>query len=247
MITTIETWDLSNILQPVQSPEDARQDAVRWGPSLTVLKGMAVGKKTADGLCYPMVPGASDGTQNFVGFAMFSFVTDASSNVFQAVSIAAAASYRLSAFTTTPIYTIGIFDPQDLTTKATPTGEVDTFTPATVTTGDVNVVTFSGLPGAPQTASFTVGATQTATAVVTGLTAAWNANPTLKALGTASGTTTFIVTSVNTGTPLNLTSAVTGTGTLTRVQTTAPTGRSIADIQVARPGAYVMHNGFWKI
>lgn len=247
MIQTVETYDMSRILQPAQSPEIAKQDAARFAASTTFVAGLALGRKTADGLLYPMVPGASDGTQLFVGFSMYDFLTDASSLCYLGSSITAGPNIRQQSFTTMAIWVNGIFNPQDVQTKGTPTGEVDTFTPATVTTGDVNVITFSGIPGPATSASFTIGATATATAAVAGLTAAWNANPILAALGTASGTTTFIVTSKVTGTPLNLTSAVTGTGTLTRVQTTAPAGRSLADILVGRPGAYQQHNGFWNV
>lgn len=50
----IGNWDPdASILMPEQRPGDARQDAVRWGPNLTVLKGTLVGRKTSDNLMYP--------------------------------------------------------------------------------------------------------------------------------------------------------------------------------------------------
>lgn len=248
MIQTVEQYDASRILEPAQAPWDAKIEAGRFGPSQTFLAGMAVGQKTSDKLLYPFNPGASDGTQIFAGFAKFDFVTDSNSLCYVGSSVTAAANIRQSSFTTMPYYQHGIFNPQDVMTKGTVAGEVDTFTPGgTITTGDVNTISFSGVPGAPTSISFTVGATATAAAVVTGLIAAWKANPILVNLGTPSGTTTFIVTSVNTGTALNLTSSVTGVGTLTKAVTTAASGRAFSDISTSRPSAIVLANGFWDV
>jgi hypothetical protein len=105
--------------------------------------------------------------------------------------------------------------------------EVDTFTPASVTTGDVNTLTVKNEYAVTiTTVSFTVGGTQTAAAVVTGLTAAWNANGIASPLATASGSATFILTAVPAGQPLHVTSAVTGTGTLSKATTIASAGPS---------------------
>jgi hypothetical protein len=81
MPTTLETFGL-NMLQPIQRPEDARQDACKFAASLTITKGQAIGVATATGLGQQLVPGASDGTQNFVGFSMYDFLTDANGKVF---------------------------------------------------------------------------------------------------------------------------------------------------------------------
>lgn len=237
MITQMERWDLSNMLQPVQDPEDARQDAMAFGANLTVLAGTAVAVKTSDKKTYPMVPGASDGTQNFVGFSMYSFVTDANGQAYLGTSITASPNYRQSPWSTMAVWVSGIFDPQDVQTVGGIAAEVDTFTPATVTTGDVNRITYvNPTTGAVTSVTFTVGGTQTAAAVVTGLTAAWNADATLAALGTASGSTTFIVTAKTAGVPLNLFSTVDsgGTGTLTRALTTSP-GAPIGEIDAFTP------------
>jgi hypothetical protein len=67
MPQTLETFQL-NMLQPIQNPEDARPDAMKFAASLTITKGQAVSVTTATGLGSPLVPGASDGTQLFVGF-----------------------------------------------------------------------------------------------------------------------------------------------------------------------------------
>jgi hypothetical protein len=239
----------TGILTPVEMPQDARQDAAQFGPSLTITRGQALARKTSDNLLYALNTGASDGTQTFVGFAAYSFKTDASSKVFFVTgSDAAAASVFAMPNSTAAIYTGGTFDPQDLTTKGTPVAELDTFTPGgTITTGDVNTITYTAPDTTATAISFTVGATATAAAVVTGLIAAWNANATLAALGTAGGTSTFTVTGLTSGNALNLASAVTGVGTLTKAVTTAASGRAIADILGGAPGARVLHNGYWKV
>jgi hypothetical protein len=241
MVTLIETWDLNQELQPAQSPDLARTDAIRFAPNITIKKGTAVGVKTSNRLGYAMVPGANDGTQNFVGFAKYSFATDANSLVYlgfntTAAPFSAAANFRLSPQTTTPIWVTGIFDSQDVYTRGTSVAEVDTFTPATVTTGDVNTISYISPAGVATTVSFTIGGTQTAAAAVTGLAAAWNANATLTALGTTSGTGTLIITAANAGVPLNLVSSVVGTGTLTKALTTPP-GMPYGEVDIFTPAS----------
>lgn len=247
MLTAIEQFDLSQILQPVQRPEDARQDAVKWAANLTIRYGTAVSRKTADNLIYPLAPGQSDGTQTFVGLAMYTFKTDASGLVYYGPTATPGA--RLGPYMTSPIWVTGIFDPNDLITNAGALAtQVLTFTPGgTITTGDVNKLTFVAPDLTSTVASFTVGATTTAAAVSAGLIAAWNANPTLAAIATATGTTTVILTSVNSASADGITSSVTGVGTLTKATTTASAGRSFADITGGRPGAMVLHNGFWWV
>lgn len=112
--------------------------------------------------------------------------------------------------------------------------QVATITPAgTITTGDVNTLTVTDELGATiATISFTVGGTTTAAAIVTGLTAAWNANPITVALATPSGTGTFILTAVSAGVPFYVASAVTGVGTLTTVATTANSGPSVISMPI---------------
>jgi hypothetical protein len=109
---------------------------------------------------------------------------------------------------------------------ATSTAQVNTYTPATVTTGDVNTLTYTAEDGTVTPITFTIGGTQTAAAASAGLIAAWNANTTTAAIATASGTTTVILTAVTAGIPFAVTSSVTGTGTLTRALTTPNKGAS---------------------
>lgn len=223
MPTQIEVFDLTQILSPIQRPHDARIDAGRFGASLTITKGQAVAIKTSDGLFYPLDRGASNGLQTFKGFAKYSFLTDASSNVYYGPS--AAPSFRTGPWSTSPVYTSGVFDPVDLTTAAagTAVAEVDTVTATNPTTGDLYSV-YQASTGIGVTV--TVGATQTATATTTLLKNAWNANPAAVALATASGTATFILTAVTAGTPLNLTATAVGTGTVALVVTTAAVAAS---------------------
>lgn len=100
------------------------------------------------------------------------------------------------------------------------TAEINTMTPGTPTAGDTLSV-FSTL--ANSGIEIVTNSTATATSTTTQLKAAWNGNPLLTAIGTASGTTTFIVTGVTAGQALGITSSATGTGTLTNVVT----GRSL--------------------
>lgn len=224
MATALETLR-PNMLTPAQYPNDARQDAAAFGASLTILAGQALGRKTSDNLLYPLNTAASDGTQTFVGFSMYDIQTDASKNVYYLNGGTAAANFRQLPFSTAAIWVSGIFDPQDLitSTAGAATAEVITVTPTNPTTGDIYTVE------APNgvAASFTVGATQTAAATVTGLKNSWNSDPYLTTLGTASGSGTFIVTAATGGRSMGLTASAVGTGTTALVVTTpAVAGRA---------------------
>lgn len=352
MATLLETFNGANMLTPAQRPEDARQDAVAFGPNLTILKGTAVAIKASDKKAYPLnanatgganevqtvaitgtlsagtwsislggvetgpiayngntaaiqsaldaafgssqivaggtaetattltfsgskfagqpqstvavditgVTGATgvtvtrttpggvtDGTGLFVGFSMHDLATDANGKVYFGSSVTAAAGYRLAPWSTAPIWVKGIFDPQDLQTRTTPTQEVDTFTPANPTTGDVYKLTITNPDASTYTVSATVGSTQTAAAISALLIAAWNADATAAAYATASGTSTVVLTSAVAGNIMNVAGSVTGTGTISKVVTTAANGRAIADILPGCPGARVLHNGFWEL
>lgn len=215
-VTQIEVFDITQILSPMQRPEDARIDAVAWGANLTISKGQAAAVKTSDGLMYPLDTGATNGLQTFKGLAKYTFLTDANGRVFYGPSTAA--SFRTGPGSTSPIYKSGIFNPQDLITAApgTAVAEVDTMTPTTPTTGDIYSISTPG----GDSIYFTVGSTQTATATVTGLKAAWAANPVTNALATATGTATLVLTAKTAGVALNLTYSVVGTGTAPVVITT---------------------------
>lgn len=256
MPTVIETFDPGQILMPVQDPQDERTDAVKCGANLTIPRGCAMGLKTADQLAYPMVAGAGDGTQLFIGFAKYAAVTDANSKLYLITAPdTATPNVRQGPWDTLPLMVNGIVDPQEVQTAAVPAGAIITLTPTgTVTLNDLWTikVTFNDLT--QQSVTFTVGATATAAAVVAGLIAAWNANPDMKALATVSGAGTMIFTAANLGSAINVTNnaplsiftTVAGTGTLTQTITTAATGRVFTDILPGRPGAFIQGNGFWK-
>jgi hypothetical protein len=122
--------DLSQILQPAQAPGDARQDAVAWGPNLTVLAGDTVAIKTADALMYRAVVGAVDGTQLAKGFSMYSFKTDANGKVFfgSGADVTATASRQQGPWSTAPIWKEGIFDRADLKIGGAAASQADLLT-----------------------------------------------------------------------------------------------------------------------
>jgi hypothetical protein len=113
MFQQLGTWNPGDTLMPIQEPQDARQAAVRRGASLTIVKGTAIGIKTADKLAYAYNNALSDGTEVCVGIAMYSFKTDANGNVYYSDS--AVISEFNSAHLTSPIWKTGIFDPTTLT------------------------------------------------------------------------------------------------------------------------------------
>lgn len=249
MPTTLITQALDGI-QPAQRPEDARQDAMRFAASLTINKGQSVSVTTATGLGGALVPGGSGGAQNFVGISIYSFTTDTSGNV---LFNGTTAGFLNAPKNVAPIWSCGTFDPADITTKATPVAQVDTYTAAgTVTVGDIYTIQYTAPDGTVTSIAYTALASPTASTVAAGIIALWNANPTLAAVATATGTATAILTAVTAGTPFvtvnpaGTASTGAGVGTWTRVATTAASGRSLADILVGAPGARLLHNNFWK-
>ena len=228
----------AQILVPALSPGKALLTPMAFGPSLTIPRGQAIGIKTSNKLAYAFNKDASDGTQNFAGFNQVSGATDSNGMFYPVFSgTPAGIDFYATGLGYSPVFTSGIFDPQLLLTSpaGTPTAEVDTVTPTNPTTGDVYTVTTpTGLQ-----ATFTVGSTQTAAAVVTGLAASWNANPDLVAIATTSGTGTLILTGATKGVPLNLVAGVDagGTGTVALVITTAAvTGQSSGVITITPTG-----------
>jgi hypothetical protein len=204
---------------------------------------------TSWNVVHTTVGGVSDGTQTFKGFSQYTFATDANGLVYYNGGLAnPVAGYRTPAWSTSAIYTAGIFDPADLQTSQTPVAEVDTFTPGgSITTGDVYTITITYPDLTTLAISATVGATTTATAVSNLLRTAWNASVEASQYATASGTSTFILTSETPGTAMSVAGSVVGTGTVSKVVTTAATGRSIPAILAACPGARLLQNGFLLI
>lgn len=245
----------TNILTPVQMPQDARMDAADFAPSLTFVAGQALGRKSSDNLLYPLVSGASDGTQTFVAFAAMSVKTDANGKIYAVTGSDTAVAHPFAMpMSTAPIYTKGTFDPKDLTTRSVTAQQVDTFTPGgTIEVGDIFTLTYTAPDLQTTSVSFTATAT-TAANVSAGLIAAWNANATLAAVATASGTSTVVLTAVRAGDVFSVAGTTTEAGggaaddqTFQRTATTAAAGRSISDITGGAPGARVLHNGYWDI
>lgn len=243
MAIQIEVFDLTQILSPIQRPEDARMDAVVWGANLTITKGQAGGIKTSDQKMYPLNVAATDGTQLFKGFAKMSFKTDANGMVFYGPSTTP--SFRTGPWSTSAIYKSGIFDPMDLQTAATgtPVAEVDTFTPATPTAGDVIGVNTPGGIGV----QIIVGTSPSATTITTQLKNAWNSDASCTNLATATGTATFILTAVTAGVPLNLVPTIVGTGTFTKVVTTAAVSAAQGEVDTFTPTGSVTTGDVWTL
>jgi hypothetical protein len=201
-----------------------------FGANLTIPQGMALGKKTSDNRAYPLNINGVDGTQNFVGFNQYSLTTDGSGNIYYTWGgTAGAPTFYTIGPEQSPVWVSGIFVPSLLLTSATGSAvkEVDTVTAAgTITTGDVNIIT---LPNG-DTVEFVTGGTTTATAVANGLRAAWLLSPAAVALATTSGTATLILTAVNPGQVITVTSQVQGVGTLTTVVTTAAVAASQSEV-----------------
>jgi hypothetical protein len=227
------TFDPGQILVPALPSSLNQISPCKFGASLTIAAGQACARKTSDGLMYALNLAATDGTQTFAGFSQYPLATDSSKNVYLVFSPTGAGSTYFSPPSAyANIWTGGVFNPNQLTTAATGAvgAEVDTLTPTNPTTGDIYTIGTT-----TETASFTVGGTQTAAAVVTGLTNSWNANPTLKALATPSGSGTFITTAVVKGVAMNLVAGVSGTGTTSNVITTAAVSAVTAEVDTFTP------------
>jgi hypothetical protein len=73
--TVVFQSSLAGIITPAERPEEAKQDAVAWGASLTVNAGDMVAVKAADKLCYPYAVGGAGGLGVAVAISMYSFKT----------------------------------------------------------------------------------------------------------------------------------------------------------------------------
>lgn len=227
----------ANILQPAMPSGFQRMDPFAFAASIQITRGQAVARKTSNGLAYPLNLNASDGTQTFAGFSAYSLATDASGNIYLvAAGSSAGSNYYVPLATSAPVWTGGIFDPNDLITgytSGTLTAEIDTVViGGTVAANDVYEVN-SILGGS---AASYLSAGSSATTVATQLTSAWNADPALAAVATAtSSNATMTITGVNTasyaGRPLGLTVGKTSTsGTITLANTTAGVSAQTAEV-----------------
>ncbi len=101
-------------LQPVIHPENARTDAVAFGPNLTIAAGTVVAKDGADNKFYAYSNSGSGGLGIAKGLSEYSFTTDSSGNAY-INGAASAPSLVNSPMLTMPIFTHGTFNPDDLT------------------------------------------------------------------------------------------------------------------------------------
>jgi hypothetical protein len=102
MLTNVRTYTNAR-LQPAQYPHLAQHNAGVFGPSLTIVAGQALGKKTADGKLYAYADANS----------FYSFVTDANGQAFIGGSTTPGEDNPPQ--TTMPYYWAGVFDTADLT------------------------------------------------------------------------------------------------------------------------------------
>lgn len=127
--------------------------------------------------------------------------------------------------------------------------EVDTFTYSTATAADVINLTITYPNLTTYVLSTIVGSAPSVTTASAQVIANWNSNPITAQYAVATGTTTIILTAVNKASTMNVGGAVVGTGSISKVVTTAAWGRNLNDIiNGGRPNSYVQQpNGWWHI
>lgn len=74
-------------LEPFINPQDARTFAVQMAANLTVVKGERLGQLTANGKYTNYDDGGAGGAEVAKAIAVYSFVTDASGNVFYGTDV----------------------------------------------------------------------------------------------------------------------------------------------------------------
>ena len=227
-------FDPSQQLVPALSDFKSRTAPANYAPSISVLRGQSLGRKTATGKIYPLNRAATDGTHIWCGFAQMSGTTDAN-GVFYPVFNGTAAGTNFYGLPQIPavMWVTGVFNPDELITAAagTAVAEVDSVTiGGTIVAGDVYTIIAGGIG---IEASY-VATTTTQASVVTGLNALWNGNPALAAIGTAavggsSNVSTF--TAVTAGQPLSLTVGKnSAAGTISLAITTAAVAASAGEV-----------------
>ena len=229
----------NSILKPLFEDALNHLSPIKLAPG-TYAAGQSLGRQVG-GLGAAFNTSNSDGTQVWAGFNQIACSVDVSGNHYlQSGTGAGAANYFSAPSNYVNMYDAGVFSPNDVTTNSTTAAEVDTFTPANPTAGDVYTLS-SVVNGVANSVNYTVGSTATVAAVSAGLLAAWNGNAATSAVAAASGgTNSVVLTAVTTNTLMNVSGSVAGTGTIAKAVMTAAGGRSLADIQTGAPGARVM-------
>jgi hypothetical protein len=221
-----------NTLQPAMPSGWQRMDPWAMAPSIQVSSGQAMARKTSNGLGYPLNLAATDGTQTFGGFTQYSFATDASGLVYiVAAGSAAGSNYYVPFASNTPVWTGGIFDPNDVTT-GTPTGtltaEIDTVViGGTLGATDAYTISAAGLGSE----TYSGGSTSTTT-VALGLQTQWASNPVLTAVAVATvSANTITLTGSTAGQALSLSvGKVSTSGTITLAIATPAVSATNAEI-----------------
>lgn len=113
MFAELATYAATNMLQPKQRPEDARQDAGAFAASLTLAKGTVIAKRTSDGLLIAYNDSLTNGGEVAKGILMYTIKTNSSGQVF--FSDSTDASELNPPHQTAPYWQSGIFDTGDLT------------------------------------------------------------------------------------------------------------------------------------
>jgi len=223
----------TNILQPAMPSGFQRMDPWAFAPSIQMSSGQAVARQTANGLGYPTNRAATDGTQIFGGFLAMSIATDASGFVYIVASGSSAGSnYYVPLASNAPVWTSGIFDPNDVSTGYTTgslTAEVDTVVIGGTLGATDSYAIASSVAGAQ--AIYAGGNTNTSS-VATELGDIWTSNPVLTSVATvAVSNNTITITGANPGYALGISVGKQSTsGTITLAQTTAPVAPQTAEV-----------------
>lgn len=224
-------FDSSQQLVPALPDQPSRTVPVALAPSISVIRGQALARKTSTGKFYGLNRAATDGTQTFAGFAQMSGTTDSTGTFWPVFSGTAGQStfYGL-AQSYTNMWVQGVFDPNQLTTAASGTAvaEIDTVTiGGTVAVGDYYSIQAAGVGGVEYNANVATGAS-----VTTALAELWNANPNLFAIAVASPSSNVSTyTAVTPGEPLLLSVAKNSSaGTITLAITTPATPAAAGEV-----------------
>jgi hypothetical protein len=152
MPTTLQSYNPggTNVLTPVQFPENARETAFRIAPGLTLPAGQYMARYSSDtnnayiGQLAAFSNGATNGLGAAVGLNKYSLTTDASGNVYlgSGQGTAVVATTLLTPLPTAPVYVAGTFDTADLIG-----GNATANTNMGANTNSVGASTFLKIPG----------------------------------------------------------------------------------------------------
>ena len=110
----IETWT-NKRLTPAQYPDEARTEALPFGPSLTVVAGQTIAVSTTTNKGAPYANAGANGTGTAKGLSVYDFTTDANGKVMLGGQAGQVVDANTALSDTAPIFIAGTFDPNDLT------------------------------------------------------------------------------------------------------------------------------------